>query len=232
MIRKYTGIAGTVFAVILSLAFAILAQPAPVFHGPRQKKDIALTFDACPTRAGGGWDEGVFQYLKSARIPATFFLSGKWMEAEPVKVMELAGEAFFEIANHSYSHPHLTRLSDEAVRQELASTEKLLQAFTKNHVPFFRPPFGEWDPRLVALAAREGLRTIQYDLASGDPDPHIDAKRMAEYVVRQARGGSIVVFHVNGRGWNTAGALPAIVSGLHQRGFSLVLLSDLLSGSW
>ncbi len=190
-----------------------------------------MTFDACPTRSGGGWDEEIVLFLKTSRTPATFFLSGKWMQSEPAKARELAQEALFELGNHSFSHPHLTAMVDPDIRKELEATERLLAALGAGRAPLFRPPFGEWDTRLVGVAAQLGLTTIQYDLASGDPDPGIDARELADYVVRQAKGGSVIVFHVNGRGWHTAEALPEIVSGLRRRGFTLVRVSDLLAGS-
>ena len=80
----------------------------------------------------------------------------------------------------------------------------------------------------MRLAAEHGLLSIQYDLASGDPDPNVTAKRLREYVSDRARKGSIVVMHMNGRGWNTAEALPRIVLRLRKKGYRLVTVSQLL----
>jgi peptidoglycan/xylan/chitin deacetylase (PgdA/CDA1 family) len=217
---------------MLSLMIMVCPQPKPIFHGPRAKNRIALTFDACPTKKNGeGYDARIVQILKETKTPATFFLSGRWMEAEPSGARELAAEPLFELGNHSYSHPHMTAISEEEMQKELSATQLLLARITGGkQTYFFRPPFGEWDDRLTRMADQYGLQTIQYDLASGDPDPKIGADRLSDYVVRSIRGGSIVVLHVNGRGWHTAEALPAIIEGVRRRGMICLRLSELLSG--
>ncbi len=95
---------------------------------------------------------------------------------------------------------------------------------------YFRPPFGEVDERVAALAAKAGLVAIQYDIASGDPDPGLSAERIEHGVVAQARSGSIVVFHMNRNGVHTGDVLPVVVKELRQRGYELVTVGELLKG--
>jgi peptidoglycan/xylan/chitin deacetylase (PgdA/CDA1 family) len=47
-------------------------------------------------------------------------------------------------------------------------------------------------------------------------------------VTTGARNGSIVVLHMNGRGWNTAEALPDIIGELRRKGFSLVTVGEIM----
>lgn len=207
-----------------------LAAVAPqvVRHGPRRKKKIALTFDACSTQGPGKFDEGVIRTLISMQVPATLFLGGNWMEEHPDETIELARYPQFELANHTYLHPHLPRESDERVREELRRTQDLLYTLTGRTTKLYRAPYGELDARVARLAAEEGLISIQYDLASGDPDPRISSKRLMEYVTDTAKNGSIVVMHMNGRGWRTADALPRIIHRLRKNGYKLVTVSELL----
>jgi len=198
-----------------------------VSHGPRNLKLVALTFDACSTRAHGRFDARVIQTLVDMRVPATLFLGGKWMRDQPTAVRQLAGLPQFELGVHADQHPHLTRVSDTRVREELERVQRTLKALTGRRAALFRPPFGEYNRDTVRLAADSGLTTVEYDLPSGDPDPHIGAQRLADYVARRARNGSIIVMHMNGRGWHTAQALPAIVTRLRERGFTLVTVGQL-----
>lgn len=203
--------------------------PQVVRHGPRRKKRIALTFDACSTQGSSKFDAAVIRALISMQVPATLFLGGNWMEEHPDETMELARHAQFELANHTYLHPHLPRESDERVREELRRTQDLLYTLTGRTTKLYRAPYGELDARVARLAAEEGLISIQYDLASGDPDPRISSKRLMEYVTDTARNGSIVVMHMNGRGWRTAEALPRIIHRLRKKGYKLVTVSELLA---
>src|SRR4029453_3512398 len=93
----------------------------------------------------------------------------------------------------------------------------------------FRPPFGELDARVVRVADSLGLRTITFDLASGDPGRKVTRASLVRWVLQQARPGSIVVMHINHLRFHTAEALPEIVAALRDRGFSFVTVSELMT---
>lgn len=203
--------------------------PEVVFHGTRDAKLIALTFDACSTRQPSLYDERVTQVLVEKRVPATVFLGGKWIEENLDHTRYLASLPQFELGNHTFLHPHLTRISDARLREELAWTQAVLYTVTGRQATLFRAPYGEYDHRVVRLAAEAGLTTIQYDLASGDPDVHVTKDILTKYVVENARPGSIIVMHINRRGWHTAEALPDIIDSLRQQGFTFVTVGALLA---
>src|SRR2546421_11875983 len=70
---------------------------------------VALTFDACATLdQANGFDRAVFDILKREQIPATIFVSGRWLEFHRDEARELAAQPWIELGNHSYSHPHMT----------------------------------------------------------------------------------------------------------------------------
>jgi len=200
----------------------------PIRSGSRRKKKIALTFDACSTASASKFDVDVIRVLVDMQVPATLFLGGKWMEEHPDETIELAQYPQFEFGNHTYHHPHLTRHNNARIREELRRTQDLMYTLTGRTARLFRAPYVELDARVAAVAGQMGLNSIQTDLASGDPDPRIGALRLADYVVERARNGSIVVMHMNGRGWHTAEALPRIVLKLRKKGFRLVTVGELL----
>lgn len=203
--------------------------PRVIRHGPRNKKWVALTFDACSTQGHGIFDEKVIRTLIKLDVPATLFLGGKWMEEHPDETQELATYKQFELANHTYRHPHLVRESDARVRDEIQLTQDMLFTLTGRSARLFRAPYGEIDARVAGLVGELGLISVQYDLASGDPDPKISSKRLAEYVADRSKNGSIVVLHMNGRGWQTAAALPRIVQRLRKDGYKFKTVSQLLA---
>jgi peptidoglycan/xylan/chitin deacetylase (PgdA/CDA1 family) len=203
-------------------------EPTVIDHGPRNEKIIALTFDACSTHDPSNYDERISEVLIRTQTPATLFLGGKWMTEESEQTKQLAANPLFELGNHTYSHPHLRNISDERIREELQSTQSVMESLIGKRASLFRPPYGEYDDRVVRIAASIGLRTVQFDLASGDPDPAISKDRLVHYVSSMARSGSIIVMHINRRGWHTAEALPEIISRLRQRGFIFKTVSDML----
>ena len=217
------------FCVIhTSLLFGGPSDGLIIEHGPRSMKQITLTFDACPTSLPDEYDAQVIAVLLRENVPATLFLSGRWVEKNPEKVKLLASHPQFELANHAFWHPHLLEKDDERILRELKRTQAIINKLTGKAPKYFRAPFGEVDDRLALLVQRQGLTTIQFDIASGDPDPGLSAARIARTVLRDAKNGSIIVFHMNRHGLHTAEALPEIISGLRKKGFTLVTVGELL----
>ncbi len=192
---------------------------------------IALTFDACPTSLPDEYDEKVVEILLRDRVPATLFLSGRWVEKHPEQAKLLASKPQFEIAAHSYYHPHLLEKPDDRVVREMRRTQAIIKKVTGKTPRYFRPPYGEVDERVAGLAKASGLMTVRYDIASGDPDPGLSPRRIVRVVLRDARGGSIIVFHMNKKGVHTAEILPEIISGLRKKGFTLVTVGEMLKES-
>jgi peptidoglycan-N-acetylglucosamine deacetylase len=215
---------------LLSVVFMrpIQSDAQILFHGSRHEKNIALTFDACPSFTRGGFDVRIIQTLVDSGVPATFFLSGKWIIKHRNELKKLALVPGFELCNHSYSHPHCTTISDDSIKKELERTEFLLKGITGISLKLFRPPYVETDARVDSIVRNIGLTTVMYDLASGDSDSTISRERLIHYVVASARNGSIIVMHVNGRGWHTSEALPEIIQALRAKGFIFLKVSELL----
>lgn len=197
-------------------------------HGPRNSNKVALTFDACPTGKPEEYDEKVIDVLLRENVPATLFMSGRWVEKNPATAEFLASHPQFEIAAHSYYHPHMMEKTDERDLREFKSTQAVIRRVTGKTPRYFRPPYGEVDERVAKLAAEAGLVTVQFDVPSGDPDPGLSARRISRSTLRNTKGGSIIVFHMNRNGVHTAEALPDIIRGLREKGFTLVTVGELL----
>jgi peptidoglycan/xylan/chitin deacetylase (PgdA/CDA1 family) len=213
--------------------------PQAPFRGPRSllpirniemhEPTVALTFDACATRSHRyTFDRKVFDILKREGLPATIFVSGRWVEGHPDVMAELSVDPLIEFGDHSYDHPHMSHLPVARIVEEIDQTEAALARYGKHSVAF-RPPFGEWSSRLIYVVQDLQLPTVTWDVVSGDPSARTTTEGMIRNVVGKARPGSIVVFHINGRGLKTAQALPTIVHQLRERGFRFVHVSDLMA---
>jgi peptidoglycan/xylan/chitin deacetylase (PgdA/CDA1 family) len=211
-----------------SFSFAQSIQSPIIEHGSRTSNKIALTFDACPTSRPDEYDERVVEVLLREKVPATLFVSGRWVEKNQGKARFLALQRQFEIAAHSFHHPHMTLQTDDRDIREFARTQAVIRKVTGITPKYFRPPYGEVDERVARLAANAGLITIQYDISSGDPDGGLPPQRIVRSILNQAQGGSIIVFHMNKNGVHTAEILPEIISGLRNKGFALVTVGELL----
>jgi peptidoglycan/xylan/chitin deacetylase (PgdA/CDA1 family) len=211
-----------------ALALAPAGPPVPIRRVETDAPVVAFTFDACATRTQGyGFDRAVFEVLKREAVPATVFVSGRWVESHPDEMAELATDPLIEFGDHSYQHPHMANLDAGRIAEEIDKTEAALGQYAKRSVAF-RPPFGTWSRKLVEVARKKLLPTVTWDVVSGDPSARTTKDGMIKRVVGKVRAGSIVVFHINGRGHKTAEALPEIVRDLRERGFRFVQVSELI----
>lgn len=201
--------------------------PQLITHGSRAARVVALTFDACQTHKLSGYDAKIIGILRATHTSATLMLGGRWMETHPAATRTLGADPLFELGNHSYLHPHMTKITPAQMHQELQETQDVMYRLTGKQGVLFRPPYGELDPVLVREAAQMGLKTLTWEVVTGDPDKNIKAPDIVHTVLTRARPGSVVIMHMNGRGWHTAEALPAVIRGLRKRGYRLVTVSQL-----
>ena len=187
-----------------------------------------ITFDACATRTqDNGFDQGLYDLVVKEKLPATVFVSGRWVETHPAAFTMLVANPLLEFGNHSYDHPHMTQLDEAAIVGEVTRTNALIATYGRRAIAF-RPPFGDVDARLVEIVRRTGLPTVTWDVVSGDPGKRATKEGIERQVIGRARPGSIIIFHINGRAPHTVEALPTILANLRARGFTFAPLSSFL----
>lgn len=193
-----------------------------VYSGDRDERIVALTFD-------DGWGiepcRRIRRILAQAGATATFFPNSQFVEYHPRFWRRVA--ARFPIANHSATHPFLTRLSDRGVRRQIASAERSIESITGvPMIKVLRPPYGAYDGSVRRIAGDLGYRTILlWDVSSGDTSG-ASAARIRDNALRGGRG-SVVLMHC---AWpETAQALRGIIAGYRDRGFRFVTVPQLLA---
>ena len=206
------------------------AKAQVITSGPSSCPSIALTFDLCPVRHGSGYDQPLVDYLTDHRIPATFFLSGKWIASHGPQVEHLLKFEFFEIGTHGEVHAHLPMHNAEEQRREILEPVKSLNRLYAREARLFRPPYGEYDNVTVEVVRDLGLKFIQWNIESGDPDPMLFTDRIVARIEERAKPGSIVVMHANGKGKQTREVVQRLAQEvLPRKHLTPVTISELLS---
>ena len=200
--------------------FGYAARLVPIYSVQTTEKKVALTFDAA---WGADKTSKIIQILKDNNVDATFFLVGFWVEANQDKVKEIDA-AGFDIGTHSNTHPKMSTLSEEKMSSELTISSDLIKNVTGKTVKYFRPPFGDYNDRVLLTASSLGLQTIQWDVDSLDWKG-LSANEILQRV-KQTKNGSIILFHNNSD--HILEALPLVIKYLKDEGYSMVKLSDLV----
>lgn len=167
-----------------AFAYAALWPASQVFGwtltAPPRPGELALTFDDGPNPA---WTPRLLDILGTHGVQATFFLVGKYAQAEPELTRRIV-EAGHLIGNHSWSHPNLALTKAARVEEELRTTRDTLQQITGKPVRFFRPPFGARRPRVLRTALELEMLPVLWNAMTDDwKEPSAD--RIAERIAKR-----------------------------------------------
>ncbi|SNT54471.1 Peptidoglycan/xylan/chitin deacetylase, PgdA/CDA1 family [Asanoa hainanensis] len=221
-------------------------RPPVVNNGPRTGNLVALTFDADMTVSmKASLDSGrvksyanlrILDQLERERVPATFFLTGMWVERYPQVTRRIARNERFELANHTYGHESfvdscygLPRIASSKMTSDVDKTFKIISRYGGRQTRFFRFPGLCHDRAALDALAPLGVTVVDGDVVSGDPF----AKRwqpIVKAVLSNVRPGSVIILHVTeANAPMTDDALPHILAGLRERGLQPAMLSEVLA---
>lgn len=198
---------------------------------PTSRKVVALTFDA---GANADAAPSILSTLAEYGVTGTFFLTGKWVEAYPECAAKIG--ANYPVANHSYSHPDLTKLLDPAVREEISGGAAAIELATgKDSHPVFRFPFGASNQHMIDLVNSLGYGAINWTVdtrgwqgTSGGQD----VQKIVDRVLAGLQPGEIVIMHVGShptdRSTLDADALPLIIQEIRARGYGFATIDQYL----
>jgi len=231
--RKYM-LAGSVTLLVIVLvasvfirdaitAATIRAKPHAIYKVKTEEKIAALTFDiSWGTKVPGP----VMDTLKKYNVKSTFFLSGPWASKYPEYPKRLVQEGH-EIASHGNNHIDLDRESKEKVREEISTAHDAIKQVTGVSPTLIRTPNGAWNDMVLSEADELGYKVIQWSTDSLDwQKPGVDA--IVNRVLDKAHPGAIILMHASDTCLQTPEALPRVIEGLKERGYTLVTVSDLL----
>lgn len=197
---------------------------------------IAMTFDDGPSAT---LTPKLLDYLKSKGIKVTFFVVGENAAAHP-EILKRAVAEGHEIGNHSWSHPDLAKMSDDAVRSELQKTQDAIVAGIGTKPTLLRPPYGAITQRQKEWIAKEfGYQIILWDVDPNDwkiikGESAAQRSARVENVILNgdktehgARSGSIILSHDIHA--TTVDIMPETLDTLLARGFKFVTVSQLIA---
>lgn len=185
------------------------------------EKICAISFDA----AWGNEDtQELIEILDKYNVKTTFFVVGSWVDKYPESVKALH-DAGHEIMNHSNSHPHMTQISEEKMIEEITKCSEKIEAITGKKVDLLRPPYGDYNAKVIKTIDKQNHYTVQWSVDSLDWKDKT-AQQIKDRVCQNIHPGAIVLFHNAAK--NTPKALPQILETLQNDGYKIVPVSELI----
>lgn len=189
-------------------------------------KVIALTFDDGPTAKYTPW---VLQVLAEQQVPATFFLIGQEVAAQPELVRDII-QAGHQVGNHSYSHQRMLFKSPSFIASEIEQTDALLRAQGVDGTIYVRPPYGKKLLMLPWYLMKHQRVAVTWDVA---PENYSAVNKSADalirYTLNEVRPGSVILLHIMYDSRQvTRDALPELIRQLKLQGYRFVTVHELL----
>jgi peptidoglycan/xylan/chitin deacetylase (PgdA/CDA1 family) len=223
------GVLAALLAGMGNICHVWAESPVVITSGGSSKAAVALTFDDGPSPL---FTPQILALLKRYKAQGTFFVLGRKVEAHPglIKDMMTAGH---EVGNHTFSHPHLPKTDRLARTRELEHTRLALALLgCPRQKRIMRPPYSEYDQRLVSYLEHTDRDLILWSVDSGDWRG-LAAPAIVHNVLTQVKNGSIIILHdsdENDRADRTptVEALKIILPALEKAGYRMVTVSELL----
>ena len=200
-----------------------------------KEKVIALTLDACGSARGKGVDARLMEFLIREQIPATLFVNGRWIDANPELFRQLAANPLFEIANHGMRHKPAsasgrsiygiggTQNAGEVV-EEIELNARKIEAVSGVRPKLYRSGTAYYDEVAVKISQGLGHEVAGYSLL-GDAGATWSAAQVKAALLK-AVPGDIALLHMNHPEAGTGEGISAAVPELQRRGFRFVRMSD------
>lgn len=193
--------------------------------GSAQDKKVALTFDDGPDNI---WTPKILDVLKQKGVKATFFVLGLQAQKYPDMLRRIDAEGHV-IGNHTFDHVNLATVGSPKVDKELEECANIVQGITGKRPRLVRPPFGFHSPTVDNIVYSKGEIIVLWSLDTEDWKGH-DSRTVKQRILPKMKNGFIVLQH-DGANPHLSGsvqALPEIIDGLKEQGYTLVTIPELL----
>lgn len=200
-----------------------------------EKKEVALTLDACGGAHGSGADIELIDFLIENKIKATLFLNSRWLAKNGDLFLKILSTGLFEVENHGFHHSPLSVTPREiygiagtnglsGVAYEVAIGGEAIKKFTGKSPVFFRSGTAYYDDISLKILEDMGYRAVAFSV-NADDGARLPADKVYKRMMK-AKGGDIIIAHMNRPKGHTAEGMIKAIPKLQADGFEFIKLSE------
>lgn len=199
---------------------------------PITGRQVALTFD-CGAAADGA--EAILRTLWARRVPATFFMTGRFAANNPALARHIARR--YPVGNHSMTHPSFPRITPEQRAEEIRSAADAIEtAIGRPSEALFRFPFGLRTRPCITEVNAAGYVPVHWTVNTDGWKGTVAGASTATVIDRTLhalRPGAIVLMHLGSTPEDhstvDATALPELIDAIRTREYGFTTLRGLLA---
>lgn len=202
------------------LMLACLAAAALSCTPKEPAKYLALAFDDGPNLTT---ESKMLDVLEKHKVPATFFLIGSNIDDDSAENMKRAVSLGCELGNHSFTHPMMSRMDEDQVKEEVEATSDMIEKITGQRPKFFRPPYINVKPEMYDWI------DLTFICGKGCEDwvATVGKEARLKGIIENAEPGAIYLLHDFEGNEATVEALDEAIPVLKEQGYTFVTLSQL-----
>ncbi len=199
-----------------------LSNNKGIAMGNANSKRIYLTFDQ---GYEAGYTSDILKTLKENKVPATFFITGHYLNTQPELVKQMIDENHI-VGNHSSRHKSMPDISDEEIKTELLTLHQAVYEKFNYEMKYMRPPKGEYSERSLIATSNLGYTTVMWSFAYKDWEENNqpNSQEAIKMIIENFHPGEIMLLHGNSK-TNTE-ILPEIIKQARQQGYEFYSLDQ------
>ena len=201
----------------------MMAKYGCIYAGNKAEKVLYLTFDE---GYENGYTGAILDTLKEKGVPATFFITGPYLEKNDDLISRMVAEGHI-VGNHTVNHPNMpSKGTKEAMQEEILNLDRRFFELYGRHMSYFRPPEGAYSERSLAATNDLGYKTVLWSFAYKDweTDNQKGADYAFESVVPYLHNGCVILLHAVSK--DNTEALGRIIDAARAEGYVFKSLDE------
>jgi len=190
------------------------ARSHPFYHIEGLKSAVFLTFDVL-------WQkeplEELLEFLEKRKIKAIFFVTGEWLKKNYPEGQKILSKGH-QLGNHTFSHRKLLYMAEEEIEEEIKKFNMLCQNLFGFYPTFFRPPYGEYNMRIVRIASEQDLWTLLWSINLKTLSER-ESSLIISHLEESLHHGAILLCHTSSP--QIMQILPEIIDFIEWKGYTI-----------
>jgi peptidoglycan/xylan/chitin deacetylase (PgdA/CDA1 family) len=231
-------LAVVLFSLVIPQSWAANDTPIEIHSriskSPNSLQQLALTLDAC----SGAFDDELIAFLIRNRLPATLFVTKKWLVKNPKSVAILkANLDLFEIEDHGENHiPAVIGVGRKVygiagepdlihLQREVIEGARAIETLIGVAPHWYRGATAEYDSQATKEIARLGFGIAGFSV-NVDSGATVRRQEIVQRL-KHIEGGDVLIAHMNKPKSDTAEGLATGLIELLRKGFVFVRLDQI-----
>ena len=186
----------------------------------KQKKLLALTFDDGPSK----YTNELLDTLNSENVKVTFFVLGENIIKNNENILLKEYEAGQLVCIHSYKHVFFTKISKEAIVEQISMTKNIIYNITSYTPSYIRVPYGILNDKVRSVLKEENLENILWNVDSLDWK-YKNTNKTVEHIITETSGNDIILMHDTSK--TSIDSAKQIIRYFKEKGFEFVTVYEL-----